>query len=177
MDASSGACRPQGPHFWDECPYPPKGACTAPPNGDFDGYVNLFEKGAQQIKANPLVGRACRGIRKGTESIRMAARWPSMQRRHGWACDPVCSCAWTVSGWTPTALETAESGGKQPWLSPPCRVPPPAQAICGEASSNTFTGVYTFVRCVGMSGPGIGPACSHLRNAFALLHASAASPP
>ena len=47
---------PQGPHFWDECPYPPKGACTAPPNGDFDGYVNLFEKGASQIKANPLVG-------------------------------------------------------------------------------------------------------------------------
>jgi len=42
----------KGPHFWDECPYPPRGACTAPPNGDFDGYVNLFEKGAYQIKAN-----------------------------------------------------------------------------------------------------------------------------
>lgn len=63
----------QGPHFWDECPYPPRGACTAPPNGDFDGYVGLFDKGASQIQANPKM-------------------------------------------------------------------------ITGEASSNTFTGVYTFVR-------------------------------
>lgn len=46
---------PQGPHFWDECPHPPKGACTAPPNGDFDGYINLFEKGASVIRTNPLV--------------------------------------------------------------------------------------------------------------------------
>ncbi|KAG2452263.1 hypothetical protein HYH02_003287 [Chlamydomonas schloesseri] len=69
-DLADGA---KGPHFWDECPHPPKGACTAPPNGDFDGYVNLFEKGATQIKSNPL-------------------------------------------------------------------------AIVGEASSNTYTGVYTFVR-------------------------------
>jgi N-acetylgalactosamine 4-sulfate 6-O-sulfotransferase len=45
----------KGPHWWDECPHPPRGACTAPPNGDFDGYVNLFEKGAYQIKTNPLM--------------------------------------------------------------------------------------------------------------------------
>ncbi|KAG1659112.1 hypothetical protein FOA52_015905 [Chlamydomonas sp. UWO 241] len=63
----------KGPHFWDECPYPPRSACTAPPNGDFNGYVDLFEKGAYQIKTNPVM-------------------------------------------------------------------------ITGEASSNTFTGVYTFVR-------------------------------
>ncbi|GIL80774.1 hypothetical protein Vretimale_9126 [Volvox reticuliferus] len=56
-DMAEGA---KGPHFWDECPYPPKGACTAPPNGDFDGYVNLFEKGASVIRTNPLaiVGEA-----------------------------------------------------------------------------------------------------------------------
>uniref|UniRef100_A0A7R9YQ49 Sulfotransferase n=1 Tax=Chlamydomonas euryale TaxID=1486919 RepID=A0A7R9YQ49_9CHLO len=63
----------KGPHFWDECPYPPRTACTAPPNGDFNGYVDLFEKGAYQMKTNPIM-------------------------------------------------------------------------ITGEASSNTFTGVYTFVR-------------------------------
>lgn len=66
-------CVVQGPHWWDECPYPPKGACTAPPNGDFDGYVGLFEKGAAQIAQHPT-------------------------------------------------------------------------AVCGEASSNTFTGVFTYVR-------------------------------
>lgn len=56
-DLADGA---KGPHFWDECTYPPKGACTAPPNGDFDGYIGLFDKGAQQIKENPLaiVGEA-----------------------------------------------------------------------------------------------------------------------
>ncbi|MEW5318348.1 MAG: hypothetical protein WDW38_009575 [Sanguina aurantia] len=63
----------KGPHFWDECPSPPRSACTAPPNGDFDGYVDLFKKGAEQIAENP-------------------------------------------------------------------------EAICGEASSNTYTGVYTYVR-------------------------------
>ncbi|GAX79940.1 hypothetical protein CEUSTIGMA_g7380.t1 [Chlamydomonas eustigma] len=45
----------KGPHFWDECPYPPRGACTAPPKGDFSGYVDLFEKGAYQIKTNPIM--------------------------------------------------------------------------------------------------------------------------
>lgn len=86
MDTFFGACRPQGPHFWDECPYPPKGACTAPPNGDFDGYVNLFEKGAQHIKTNPLVGRACRGTRKRGERLRgeqmalnATRRWPDLR--------------------------------------------------------------------------------------------------
>ncbi|KAL6763399.1 P-loop containing nucleoside triphosphate hydrolase protein [Haematococcus lacustris] len=43
----------KGPHFWDECPYPPRSACTAPPNGDFDGYTNLFAKGAEQIRSDP----------------------------------------------------------------------------------------------------------------------------
>jgi hypothetical protein len=45
----------QGPHWWDECPYPPKGACTAPPNGDFDGYIDLFADAAAKIRANPQV--------------------------------------------------------------------------------------------------------------------------
>lgn len=44
---------PKGPHFWDECPWPLRGACTAPPRGDFDGYTDLFEKGAYQMKGNP----------------------------------------------------------------------------------------------------------------------------
>lgn len=33
----------KGPHWWDECPYPTRGACTAPPNGDFQGYIDLFK--------------------------------------------------------------------------------------------------------------------------------------
>jgi hypothetical protein len=37
----------KGPHFWDECQWPPKGACTVPPNGDFDGYINLFDSAAK----------------------------------------------------------------------------------------------------------------------------------
>lgn len=45
----------KGPHFWDECPFPPRGACTAPPHGDFDGYADLFEKGAYQMKAQPTM--------------------------------------------------------------------------------------------------------------------------
>ncbi|PNW71586.1 hypothetical protein CHLRE_16g660390v5 [Chlamydomonas reinhardtii] len=43
--------RNKGPHWWDECPYPPKGACTAPPNGDFDGYVELFADAAAKIRS------------------------------------------------------------------------------------------------------------------------------
>eukprot|EP00199_Chlamydomonas_sp_CCMP681_P002227 CAMPEP_0119102214 /NCGR_PEP_ID=MMETSP1180-20130426/1033_1 /TAXON_ID=3052 ORGANISM="Chlamydomonas cf sp, Strain CCMP681" /NCGR_SAMPLE_ID=MMETSP1180 /ASSEMBLY_ACC=CAM_ASM_000741 /LENGTH=399 /DNA_ID=CAMNT_0007086459 /DNA_START=16 /DNA_END=1215 /DNA_ORIENTATION=- len=45
----------KGPHWWDECPYPARGACTAPPRGDFDGYTDLFEKGAYQMKARPTM--------------------------------------------------------------------------------------------------------------------------
>eukprot|EP00798_Chlamydomonas_sp_ICE-L_P024282 gene24282-9881_t len=43
----------EGPHWWDECAFPLKGACTAPPNGDFDGYVDLFRNAAKKIEANP----------------------------------------------------------------------------------------------------------------------------
>ncbi|KAG2451726.1 hypothetical protein HYH02_003506 [Chlamydomonas schloesseri] len=43
--------RNKGPHWWDECPHPPKGACTAPPNGDFDGYVDLFADAAAKIRS------------------------------------------------------------------------------------------------------------------------------
>ncbi|KAG2441828.1 hypothetical protein HXX76_003436 [Chlamydomonas incerta] len=53
--------RNKGPHWWDECPYPPKGACTAPPNGDFDGYVELFADAAAKIRskdANAITGEA-----------------------------------------------------------------------------------------------------------------------
>ena len=45
----------QGPHWWDECPWPLKGACTAPPNGDFDGYIDLFSKAAESIQKDPMV--------------------------------------------------------------------------------------------------------------------------
>lgn len=39
----------QGPHWWDECIFPSKGACTTPPNGDFEGYIDLFRKAAGSI--------------------------------------------------------------------------------------------------------------------------------
>ncbi|KAG1676849.1 hypothetical protein FOA52_010358 [Chlamydomonas sp. UWO 241] len=40
----------KGPHWWDECPWPLKGACTAPPNGDFEGYIDLFAEAAKKIQ-------------------------------------------------------------------------------------------------------------------------------
>ncbi|KAG2484068.1 hypothetical protein HYH03_017088 [Edaphochlamys debaryana] len=42
--------RNKGPHWWDECPYPAKDACTAPPNGDFNGYIDLFQDAAKKIE-------------------------------------------------------------------------------------------------------------------------------
>uniref|UniRef100_A0A7S0N6V6 Sulfotransferase n=1 Tax=Chlamydomonas leiostraca TaxID=1034604 RepID=A0A7S0N6V6_9CHLO len=36
----------KGPHWWDECSWPLRGACTAPPKGDFDGYVSLYARAA-----------------------------------------------------------------------------------------------------------------------------------
>ena len=41
----------KGPHWWDECPWPLKGACTAPPNGDFEGYINLFSKASPSCRS------------------------------------------------------------------------------------------------------------------------------
>ncbi|KAL6759191.1 hypothetical protein V8C86DRAFT_1350553 [Haematococcus lacustris] len=41
----------KGPHWWDECSWPLKGSCTAPPKGDFDGYINLFRRAAQKISS------------------------------------------------------------------------------------------------------------------------------
>ncbi|MEW5307620.1 MAG: hypothetical protein WDW36_009999 [Sanguina aurantia] len=35
----------KGPHWWDECIFPSKGACTTPPNGDFEGYIDLPSRG------------------------------------------------------------------------------------------------------------------------------------
>jgi hypothetical protein len=44
----------QGPHFWDECPYPPaEGGCTAGPSGDFQAYINLFSRAADLIRSRP----------------------------------------------------------------------------------------------------------------------------
>uniref|UniRef100_A0A061RGM4 N-acetylgalactosamine 4-sulfate 6-O-sulfotransferase n=2 Tax=Tetraselmis sp. GSL018 TaxID=582737 RepID=A0A061RGM4_9CHLO len=39
----------KGPHFWDECQWPPSGACTVPPSGDWQGYIALFDRAASQI--------------------------------------------------------------------------------------------------------------------------------
>ena len=39
----------QGPHWYDECPHPPKTACTAPPNGDFEGYIDLYSQAASSM--------------------------------------------------------------------------------------------------------------------------------
>lgn len=43
----------KGPHFWDECAWPVKGACTVPPTGDFEGYINLFAPAAERIRTSP----------------------------------------------------------------------------------------------------------------------------
>jgi hypothetical protein len=40
----------QGPHFWDECVYPPTGPCTVPPSGDFEGYIQLFADAAAGVQ-------------------------------------------------------------------------------------------------------------------------------
>ncbi|GLC68263.1 hypothetical protein PLESTF_000668100 [Pleodorina starrii] len=72
--------RNKGPHWWDECPHPPKGACTAPPNGDFDGYVDLFADAAKKIKTNPagITGEASSNT--FTSSAGVFLRGPSMDR-------------------------------------------------------------------------------------------------
>lgn len=43
----------QGPHFWDECPFPPQGPCQAGPSGDFQAYINLFSRAADLIRTRP----------------------------------------------------------------------------------------------------------------------------
>lgn len=44
----------QGPHFWDECPYPPQGSCkSVGPSGDFQAYINLFSRAADLIRTRP----------------------------------------------------------------------------------------------------------------------------
>ncbi|KAF6246275.1 P-loop containing nucleoside triphosphate hydrolase protein, partial [Scenedesmus sp. NREL 46B-D3] len=44
----------KGPHFWDECPYPPAhGGCTAGPSGDFQAYINLFSRAADLVRSRP----------------------------------------------------------------------------------------------------------------------------
>lgn len=43
----------QGPHFWDECPYPANGSCSAGPSGDFQAYVNLFNRAADLVRSRP----------------------------------------------------------------------------------------------------------------------------
>ncbi|CAD7698079.1 unnamed protein product [Ostreobium quekettii] len=45
----SGASN-KGPHFWDECRWPPVGNCTVPPDGAFQGYVHLFDNAAKAIE-------------------------------------------------------------------------------------------------------------------------------
>ena len=45
----SGASN-KGPHFWDECRWPPVGNCTVPPDGAFQGYVHLFDDAAKAIE-------------------------------------------------------------------------------------------------------------------------------
>ncbi len=45
----------QGPHWYDECAWPLKGACTAPPKGDFEGYIDLYQNAAAAIETNTLV--------------------------------------------------------------------------------------------------------------------------
>ncbi|GIL90772.1 hypothetical protein Vretimale_16845 [Volvox reticuliferus] len=72
--------RNKGPHWWDECPYPSKGACTAPPNGDFDGYVDLFTDAAEKILKLPtgITGEASSNT--FTSAAGVYLRGPSMDR-------------------------------------------------------------------------------------------------
>ncbi|GLC45365.1 hypothetical protein PLESTB_000314600 [Pleodorina starrii] len=72
--------RNKGPHWWDECPHPPKGACTAPPNGDFDGYVDLFADAAERILKTPdgVTGEASSNT--FTSAAGVFLRGPSMDR-------------------------------------------------------------------------------------------------
>jgi N-acetylgalactosamine 4-sulfate 6-O-sulfotransferase len=42
----------KGPHFWDECVWPPQNACTVPPSGDWEGYLNLFDRAAVEIASS-----------------------------------------------------------------------------------------------------------------------------
>lgn len=51
--AACTPCTTQGPHFFDECPYPPQGACQAGPSGDFQAYINLFSRAADLIRGRP----------------------------------------------------------------------------------------------------------------------------
>ncbi|GLI66279.1 hypothetical protein VaNZ11_010037 [Volvox africanus] len=72
--------RNKGPHWWDECIHPPKGPCTAPPNGDFDGYVDLFANAAESIRGNPqgITGEASSNT--FTSAAGVYLRGPSMDR-------------------------------------------------------------------------------------------------
>ncbi|GIL90839.1 hypothetical protein Vretimale_16779 [Volvox reticuliferus] len=72
--------RNKGPHWWDECIHPPKGPCTTPPNGDFDGYVDLFADAAEMIQQNPdgITGEASSNT--FTSATGVYLRGPSMDR-------------------------------------------------------------------------------------------------
>ncbi|GLI71601.1 hypothetical protein VaNZ11_016865 [Volvox africanus] len=72
--------RNKGPHWWDECPYPPKGACTAPPNGDFDGYVDLFTDAAEKILKLPTGVTGEASSNTFTSAAGVYLRGPSMDR-------------------------------------------------------------------------------------------------
>lgn len=43
----------QGPHFWDECPFPATGPCGAGQSGDFAAYVRVFSRAADLIRSRP----------------------------------------------------------------------------------------------------------------------------
>ncbi|KAI8472649.1 MAG: P-loop containing nucleoside triphosphate hydrolase protein [Monoraphidium minutum] len=45
--------RNKGPHFWDECPYPPTGPCGVGGTGDFGAYVKLFSLASDVIRGRP----------------------------------------------------------------------------------------------------------------------------
>jgi hypothetical protein len=122
------ALPPQGPHFWDECPFPPKPeGCQAGPSADFQAYVNLFSRAADLIRTRPnaITGQHERGgswLPRDTGAVRASKLAAE------------CQLALTMPCAAPPA------GVSRVCLHARAPTPP-----AGEASSNTFSsanGIY-----------------------------------
>lgn len=72
---------PAGPHFWDECPYPPKGPCGAGASGDFRAYVGLFTKAADMMRLRPDAVTGEASSNTFTSAAGVYLRGPTMHRR------------------------------------------------------------------------------------------------
>lgn len=88
----------KGPHWWDECPWPTRGACTAPPNGDFEGYINLFSRAAQSFaNGNPMGITGEASSNTYTAAMGVYLRGPQWDRKDANATMP--DLLWEASPW------------------------------------------------------------------------------